>query len=296
MKSYQLFLPAVAALLALSSSQAPAAPPVTFDILATFDYPGASRTYSTGINDRSVVAGWFLNPVDGGHGFLRFPNRFGQPINDPADRHNSTIVTGLNNVGAVCGYYTGSDLTYHSFILSGATYTEIDLGTPNTEIHGINDAGNSCGSTNLWALAFVIIDGTTTTFTIPGADFTVAMGINNLNDCAGWYRIGSDTYGFLRRADGSFVYPILATATPNTTLSGINDNGSMVGTAGDSTGSHAAFFQSLDKHVIYDYPGGDSSTTTYFSGINKRGVISGGYIDATGSHAFIVRARAAAGD
>jgi hypothetical protein len=42
--------------------------PVTFELLASFDYPGSFETLAFGINDRGVVAGYYgenLHPLRG---------------------------------------------------------------------------------------------------------------------------------------------------------------------------------------------------------------------------------------
>ena len=88
MKVRGLFLPVMAVLLILPLRSTVAESRVIFDILVTFDYPGATLTYAYGINDRSQVAGYFFDP-SGLHGYVRLGNHFRGPINDPNDRHNS---------------------------------------------------------------------------------------------------------------------------------------------------------------------------------------------------------------
>src|SRR5690349_5738113 len=145
----------------------------SFDLLVTFDYPnGATQTEAGGINDLQQVAGTFVDST-GRHGFVRYPNHFGPPIQDPNDLHNTTNLVGINNLGMLCGWYTGRDATYHSFVASEKIFTEIDIDSPNTEAWGLNDAGDICGTTNLLTTAFVVINGVTTTFVIPGADTTL---------------------------------------------------------------------------------------------------------------------------
>ena len=290
MKPNRLLLLTVAAFVMPFSSQTFAAPRITFEVVATFDYPDAMNTYAQGINDDNVVAGFFTNR-DRNQGFVRFGDHFSAPIVEPDDVGDFTRVTGINNTGTLCGFYVGPRSDFYGFLLSGSTYTTIDLADHHTNLNGINDVDNLCGSLDAENPAFVTIDGTTTTFTIPGANAIEAEDINNLNQSVGYYRIGLGFYGFFRDPDGALTYPIMASDTSATFLFGINDKRWMVGGANDETGGHAVLFLSPNKHVTYDYPGADS---TSFYGINSQGVICGSYTDAAGSHGLIVRAKRAA--
>jgi hypothetical protein len=168
-------------MLVCAGLQSSAQAPISFTLLTTFSYPGASLTFALGINNRNQVAGQFQGDQGAG-GFLRAGNRFSK-ITEPNARGSTTAATGINNAGTICGYYLGNDLPYHSFLYSRPTFTEIaDVG-PYTQVLGVNDAGNTCGTAEVLTSGFVIIDGVATSFVIPGADTTVARAINNLNQC-----------------------------------------------------------------------------------------------------------------
>lgn len=283
-----LFLLAATTLVVLSVAPIQAErPPITFDLQVTLDYPGATRTYAYGINDSGVLAG-FYNDASGMHGFTYDGKRFSRPLNDPNEHSHTTAATGINNENTVSGYYVGADLTYHNFFATGTIFTELETGVANSLVLGVNDAGNVCGSAQGLTLGFVVIDGTTTTFTIPGADSTTVNGINNLNECVGSYTSHGVTSGFLREPDGHLIYPIAAAGKISTVLNGIDDRGEMVGAVVDSTGIHAALFTSPTHYVTWDYPGGDNPPTTYFIGINRRGQISGFNVGTASGHGFIV--------
>lgn len=278
-----LFFPALPALAASSAS---------FEILATFDYPGATYTFASGINDNGDVAGTYTAASGAVRGYVRFSNgRLSRPIIDPNEQNHYTLIDGINNLKTLCGYYLSMGLN-HSFLLSGSTFTEITTDALETLVNGVNDAGNICGITTHPDAAFVTIGGTSTLFQVPGSSYNLASGINNLDQCVGFYVVGTTTEaGFRRDADGTLTYPISVPGSTNTSLSGINDTGSMVGAMVDTTGGHAVFFQPSGMSTVYDYPG---ATGTSFSGINNKGLICGSYGDATGSHSFIVRVRPAA--
>ena len=293
MKSKRLFLLFVAVLLVFSALRTFAVSPVTFKVLDTFDYPGGAgiNTYAMDINEQNLLAGYFITEHTGTFGFVRFGNRFSEAISHPMEPYNFTEVTGLNSSRILCGYYVGSDYYVHGFLLSGSTYTTVDVGQ-NTRVNRINDAGNICGSIGEGA-AFVIIDGTTTTFTIPGADYTEALGINNANQSVGYYIVGERYYGFFRDSDGTLTYPFTTRDAFRTLLYDINDKGQMVGSVTAGTDQGGVLFLSPNKYVIYDYPGAND---TYFYGINNHGLICGSYIESSAFHGLIVKVTPAAGE
>jgi hypothetical protein len=70
--------------------------PVAFEVLLSFDYPGALETYANGVNDRGEVAGTFRDQSGALRGFVRFANgQFRAPIIDPNDTGGATIVNGM---------------------------------------------------------------------------------------------------------------------------------------------------------------------------------------------------------
>jgi len=293
MKSKYLFLPLSVAVFMFSSWQALADPSITFDVIATFDYPNASpSTYPLGINDHGDTAGYFDHVIPYRRGFVRSRDgMFSRPIIDPASSGDVTTVTGINNANTVCGYHLGG-VTYTSFFLAGTTFTEFDIaGSTGTEVRALNDAGDFCGderaSDGSRYLGFVSIGGTVSTFSFAGATFTFAYGINNLGQSVGYYDTTNASHGFRRDSDGTLTAPIDPPGARSTNLYGINDRGWMVGTGYDNAGGHGLFFQTVSRVTTFDYPG---STTTVFTGINNRGLICGWYQDSSFvSHGFIAR-------
>jgi uncharacterized membrane protein len=101
-----------------------------------------------------------------------------------------TWAWGLNNEGAIVGYYddSGSNAT-HGFLLSGGTYTSIDVpGAVETIAIGINDLGDIVGvycTTDPCiddfdgAQGFLLSKGVFTTISVPGSTYTESDGINN---------------------------------------------------------------------------------------------------------------------
>ncbi len=301
MKSRYLFLHFVAGWAIFSPIQI-LAQPVTFDLIATFDYPedGTTLTFALGIDDQGNVVGGFAG--DKNHGFVRFVDgRFSRPLIRP-DWEGGGFLSGLNAMHTFCGWYF-DDSGAHGFIDSGADFTPFDIsGAKNTQVWGLNDAGNFCGgysNTGLEDTGFVSIDGVVTTFRIPESTVTSAQGINNLNECVGRYIDTSGIHhGFLRDADGNMIYPIDARGAESTDLYGINDRGWMVGRAVDRVleNDHGIFFQTPQQSAMYDYPATGVDNTD-FTGVNEKGFICGYYREAaTGyQHSFVVRVTPADG-
>jgi hypothetical protein len=267
-----------------------AAPDVTFEILATFDYPGALETSPSGINESGTIVGSFVNGFNQVQSFVRYPDgTFSDPIMYP--NADATYLSGLNNTGTMCGTYLLGGF-YHGFFLSGSIFTNFDLNTPNTLLKGVNDAGNFCGTTI--DQGFVSIDGTLTRFDIPQQAIVDAYGINNLNWVVGGavanhgYEI---EYSFLRRPDGKLRWPIQSPEFRNTGMFGVDDKGRMVGFVTDLTApTQAVFLRGTDQFTCFVYPG---AIFTEFTDINNRGLICGQYDSPDGKqHGFIVSVRA----
>jgi hypothetical protein len=291
-KTKHLFFLVVAVFLTFPSLQTFAGSPITFEVLASFDYPNATATVANVITDRGGVGGWCVSKGPRiVRGFFRLENgQFSAPLTEPDSSTGTSYVNGRNNNGITTGYYETAT-GYDGFLKSGSTFTTVHLGGFFTYVEKINDAGNYCGSSS--SGAFVNIGGTMTIFGVPGAGGTGADGINNLDQVVGGYSMGDSNFGYRRNADGTFEYPIAVPGFSFTNLHAINDRGWMVGVASSpSAGTHGVLFRSPSEFVLYDYPG---SGTTTFTGINSRGLICGYYFDDMGqSHAFIVRAKLAA--
>jgi uncharacterized membrane protein len=302
MNSKHPLLPVVSVLFIFPWCQAFAGSSVIFEILTSFNYPNGDITYAAAVNDKGDVVG----EVDSDNyskagGFLRSNDgQYSTLIYDPAGDLKFTILTGINNFRTACGAYRSSDSHNHGFVLSGFhMFTPFDIdGATDTFVFGINDAGNLCGGSfgPAGPAAWVSIDGTVSTFTIPGSIWSCyANGINKLNQSVGTYaESGVSSHGFFRQADGTLVYPIDVPGAVSTSLYGINEQGQIVGNMDDGARLHGVFYASLDKSpVIFDYP---NRYHTGFTGINARGMIVGwGQPLFTQQQSFLVRARLAPG-
>jgi len=294
----------VAVLLLLSFSKVGAASPVSFEIVASFDYPDVSSTQAYGLNDLDQVVGrvFTVDDLNETRGFVRFRDgHFSPPIQVPFLAGNGTAISGINNLADYCGTYANGS-HYHGFLWQGGVYTSFDIpGSAWTYVNGLNDAGNFCGDSADAVTddrtAFVSIDGVVTSFPVADADFVEAFAINNLNQCVGRYQTGTGFgAGFVRQPDGTLIYPISALGATYTWLSGIDDRGRMVGAVADQSGGiQGVFFKSLNHSATFAYPG---AAVTFFTGINSHGLICGWYQDSVSYniHSFLVKVRGATED
>ena len=258
---------------------------VTFEIVTTFDYPGALETSPSGINDRGTVVGSFENELFQIQSFVRYADgTFSDPIVYP--NAQSTYLSDLNNTGTMCGSYL-LDGNYHGFFLSGSTFTNFDLDTPNTLLRGVNDAGNFSGTTI--EQGFVSIDGILTMFDIAGQAIIDAYAINSLNQVVGGAVANQGfeiEYSFLRGANGKLIWPIQAPEFRNTGMFGVDDKGRMVGFVTDlDAPTQAVFLRASHRFTFFTFPG---AVFTEFTDINNQGEICGNFDSPDGKqHGFL---------
>jgi uncharacterized membrane protein len=132
---------------------------------------------------------------------------------------------GINNNGDIVGSYS-TNVTGQSFLLSGGTLTTV----PVPLATGINDSGQIVGAANAFS-AFLLSGGVFTNIPgPPGSILVDAAGINNEGQIVGAYEVGSygsPMHGFL--LSGGVYTTIDFPGSTETLISGINDNGQMVG-------------------------------------------------------------------
>jgi hypothetical protein len=281
--SNKLFICALVGLLGLLPSAALGKRnPDAIQIITTFDFPGAVRTTSYGINDQSEVVGNFAGADSFSRGFIRYPDGIFDTVSLPGDTQPLSAF-GINNSRVVVG---GSGQS--GFIKTGNIFTWYDFpGAIFTTILGNNDAGNLAGGFRISNFqAFVHINGTPTAVIIPGDLFSTATDINNQNVAVGWYAVGNDiAHGFIRNPNGALVYPFDYPGATATLPNGINDQGWIVGQYVDANGFHGFLFRPPNVFVPFDYPG---AISTSLNGINNFGHITGSYIDADeNQHGFL---------
>jgi uncharacterized membrane protein len=158
-------------------------------------------TQADAINNRGEIVGQYLDHCDTGngqHGFL-YDGRVFTAIDVPAS--NISAITGVNDSGAVVGYYEDATSSVLGFIRTSAgQFTAIDGAFPL----GINNAGQIVGYyidgiTTRGFLSTVLTADDFSPIDFPGAIMTVATGINKSGQIVGWYFDDTGTHGFIAK-------------------------------------------------------------------------------------------------
>jgi probable HAF family extracellular repeat protein len=263
--------------------------PYTF---STFDVPGYSGTFLSGINNSGQVVGGygFDTPNFGSQAFIATHGNIAT-INMPGSFVNGAL--GINNTGQVVGSYLANsqgNIAWQGFVDTNGTFTSINVpGADATMAFGINNLGQVVGnsinySTNV-SNGFVDTNGIFTSINVPGAYGTAPLAINDSGQIVGLYQNVSlgPGYGFID-TNGSFT-SISVPGASYTVPEGINDSGQIVGYFLGASGYQNAFVDTDGTFTIFDLPG---ATDTAFFGINNLGEVVGGYVDETGvEHGFV---------
>lgn len=109
----------------------------------TIDFPHATGTTVTGINAHDDIVGGYPD-ANGARGFVRRAGVF-TPIDFPLT--NVTITWGINDAGDVAGYYYDANGVDHGFILSGGTFSAVEVaGARGTQLMRIKNSGQVTGA------------------------------------------------------------------------------------------------------------------------------------------------------
>jgi probable HAF family extracellular repeat protein len=186
-----------------------------------------------------------------------------------------TGVYGINNLGAMVGYYGSADNDphKHGFLFENGSFTYLDYpGSYATFAYGINDSGLIVGGTEFSGGTQVrgfSFDGLSyKSIGVKGMSSTITYGLNNLGDLSGGDGTIYTTKGF-QLVQGR----VQGLAVPGNHVyvfgSGINSHGVVVGWA-DSDG----FLCRRGVCQIIDVPGANQ---TALRGVNDDGLIVGWY-------------------
>jgi hypothetical protein len=216
--------------------------------------PGSTFTYVNGINDQNVIAGQYVTPGGGTHGY--FGPLDGQYTSFDAPM-GGTAVGGINNADyiTVLSDYQTDDCRF-----IGCQY----LRKPDGSFAAIEKAGTR-------------LDG------IPG-------GITAHQRFVGWYfaEDGSGVYGYYGHGTKYASDLTLPFQTDVTMPADINSRGTVVGSFSDATTrEYVAFIVSDGTASAIQYPD-PAATNTWFDGVNHAGKVSGFWKDQAGFfHAFL---------
>jgi uncharacterized membrane protein len=225
-----------------------------------------------------------------------------------------TSASGINDARQTVGTFLDPSSLSHGFLLSGGTFTTIDVPSPfcsgpcppfETEAGGINTAGQIVGAFDLgyWIFGYYFMHGFLrsggkyTTIDVPGAFATQPSGVNDSGQVVGtfvdppylsedWVSISGASHGFLL-SRGAFT-TIEPDGAFESGASGVNEARQIVGWFSDVVGTHG-FLLAHGTFTTIDVPGATPGSTTAY-GINAAAQIVGSFLDATGSHGFLLAA------
>ena len=128
---------------------------------------------------------------------------------------------------------------------------------------------------------------TFTNIDVPGADATVASGINNSGAIVGEFLDSSGAFhGFMADKEGKFVKAIDFPGAAQTEPLGINEKGDIVGAYINDDGVLHGFLLSDGSFSTIDFP---AAVGTFPGDINDQGVIAGTFEDAAlAFHGFML--------
>jgi probable HAF family extracellular repeat protein len=198
----------------------------TFSLL---DYPGAVATSAYGINDSGHIVGIAEDANGIGFGFEEYGGVY-SPIVYPGAL--VTFATGINDNGQIVGWYIDNS-GGHSFEKNGTTYSSFDFpgaACAATFAYGINNQGDIvgfCGEKVPYEFGFEK-EGN-----LYQALNFLPFGINDSGQMVGVYInfLTGFSYGMLDDHGhfGSFFFPGYYPSQGGTVVTGINDQGEVVG-------------------------------------------------------------------
>jgi probable HAF family extracellular repeat protein len=228
------------------------------------------------------------------HGVLR--TRSGRFVT--IDHPDAVLITnplGINNRGAIVGYYEDATRADHAYLRDRHGSTTIDIpGALGSQAWKINDAGQIVGhystadpSVLFPARGFLWERGVVVPIDVPGALHTQPQDIDNSGRIVGEYQDAAGAFhGFLRDPSG-VVSNIDVPGALATSVLGINDDGDMVGFFIDADGSARSFLRDAGgAFTTLVVPG---ATLTNARDINNAGEIVGSFVDEAVVRGFILR-------
>jgi hypothetical protein len=214
------------------------------------NFPGSAQTQVTGLNNTGVTVGFWANDQGANFGFYRSHGRY-HSVNFPSNDNASPQVDqllGVNDNKLAVGFYTDAKGSNHGFLygIRSHRFSRVAVaGASSVTASAINNLGdvagfdtNSAGTVQSFLLQN---GGRMVTLSYPGATSTQAFGVNDGDEVAGSYTLGSGssatTHGFVWAPGLGYQSVDDPNGIGATTLNGVNDRGQLVGFYTDSAGN-----------------------------------------------------------
>ena len=167
-------------------------------VITVVDLPGAGDSALQGINNIGDIVGQYdLADQSVGGSFVLKQGRF-TTLQDPPGAVPFNVFAGaINDLGVVSGSFIGLNGNHHAFLLRDGTYTTFDdTGVTTTAFKGLNN-GQAVGVSDNGGFVFDIATLSITTFIdCPGGLFAFPEGINNQGQIAGRCTLAGDSPPF----------------------------------------------------------------------------------------------------
>jgi uncharacterized membrane protein len=233
-----------------------------------FDYPGAMATDALGVNQAGDIIGTYFD-IDGfEHGFLLSGDVF-TPI-DYGSEFSATIASGINDLGQVVGYATGSGFIYDITTKSFTPYSY--PGASDTYPAQINNTGSVVG--------LFRDGGDTAGFQCFGSECKqitpagISAIVSGVTDSGAVFGTVEQPFKLAHGKYQRFRIP----GEPEACVFGVNFAGTaLVGWLPNS--GQRAFLYEPGALTILEYPGAEN-TQAY--GVNNNGLVVGAFVDALG--------------
>jgi hypothetical protein len=203
-------------------------------------YPGARVTTCGGINKSGVVVGYYTDAKNVVRGFSLTKGKY-KAVTLGTLVVKALYPTSISDNGTISGFYFGP-IGAQIFTLAGKSILSFHVPATNaTYGYGINNAGH------ISLVAETLSDGphayfkhgsTYTNADFPGASQTNPGQINNLDQIVGTYFDKNGmSHGYVYDGKKNKFYTVDGPSPNQTSLSGIDDSGTVVGTFAPLTGN-----------------------------------------------------------
>jgi len=264
-----------------------------YNVTSIPDPTSTNVLQALGINNSMTVAGFDNGSFNQGF-TLTLPSTFSSPILYPPAGTYPTMVTGINDAGDVSGIYVNTVTGVNNgFTDIGGAFTTVN-NPASAVFNQALDINNSDETVGYYAPT---VGGTPgdVSYSQKGGVFTPvsglptnfnnqAVGLNNLGEIVGFYQPDAalaTSFGYLD--DGGTITTIDPFGSTFVSANGINDQGDIVGTYVNGSGTTVGFVWTPGGgYTSFDIYG---SAVTDINSINDKGDIVGFYV--TGADATI---------
>jgi uncharacterized membrane protein len=173
----------------------------------------------------------------------------------------ATVISGINNSGAMVGYYIAHDGTEHGLLLQGKNVTNIDhpLGVNGTYCNNLNSEGTIVGyyydSSNS-VHGFEYQAGNFADVGPPGSP-SIAAGIDDEGECVGGYTSSGVTHGYLWNGEKYLTLDVRGAS--QTFAADINNHGWIILDWIDSRSNYEGALYNGQKYATINVPGASQS-------------------------------------